>query len=185
MNNKIIYRIGILGVSLFVTASIVGGLLIEDYSVTSQYISESFAIDTVYGGYLRSFGYIPSGILIIVFCFYGSRTFQSLKLTKIGFLGLGIFYGLATIMVGLFPCDSGCNKEFINPSISQIIHNIAALLTYVFVPASLILVGIGLKKLPNFQRLSIQIITYGILSFFLFVGFFPILIHHIQGYTKE
>lgn len=164
MSNKGTFFIGIVGISLFVVSSIVGGVLIENYSLTSQYISETYAIDTQYGIILRSFGYIPSGILLAIFCFLGHKYFQPSKLTKIGFYGLGIFYGLGTIIVGFFPCDSGCNRAFIDPSISQIIHNLSGFLTYLFVPISIILIGIGLKKLPNYDRLSIQAITFGIIS---------------------
>ncbi len=164
MSNKFTFFIGILGVSLFVISSIMGGILIENYSITSQYISETYAIDTEYGKILRTFGYIPSGILLTIFCFHGYKYFQPSKLTKIGFYGMGIFYGLATVIVGIFPCDSGCNKDFIDPSISQIIHNLTGVLTYIFVPISIILIGIGLKQLKNYNRLSIQAITYGIIS---------------------
>ena len=164
MSNKLTFFIGILGVSLFVVSSIVGGFLIESYSVTSQFISETYAIDTEYGMVLRSFGYIPSGILLTIFAFVGFKKFPQSKLTKIGFYGLGVFYGIATVIVGFFPCDSGCNKQFIDPSISQVIHNLTGLLTYIFVPMSIILIGIGLKKSQNFNRLSMQGITYGIIS---------------------
>ncbi len=84
------------------------------------------------------------------------------KLSKIGFYGLGHFYGLATVIVGVFPCDRVCNKEFIDPCTSQIIHNITGFLTYIFVPLSII--GLGLKKSPFYNRLSNQAIIYGIIS---------------------
>lgn len=164
MRNKFTFLIAIIGVCLFVLSSIIGGILIENYNFTSQYISETYAIDTEYGIYLRTFGYIPSGILLTIFCFLGIKHFQQSRLTKIGFYGLGIFYGLATVIVGFFPCDSGCNKEFIDPSISQVIHNLTGFLTYIFVPISIILIGIGLKQLPHYNRFSIQSITYGIIS---------------------
>ena len=172
MSNKLIFIVGILGASLFVISSIVGGFLIEDYSLTSQYISESYAIDTEYGLVLRSLGYIPRGILFTIFVIAGYKKFPQFNLTKIGFFGMGMFYGIATIVVGFFPCDSGCNKELINPSVSQIIHNLTGLLTYIFVPICMILIGFSLKKLPNFNRFSILSITYGTISilfiFFLF-----------------
>ncbi|HBO89388.1 MAG TPA: hypothetical protein DD460_01470, partial [Acidobacteria bacterium] len=122
MNNKVVFLIGILGVSLFAIPSIIGGFLIEDYNLISQWISESDASDTKYGLALRIFGYIPSGFLIAIFCFVGFKKFQPSKLTKVGFYGLGVFYGIATIITGIFPCDVDCNKNFIDPSISQIIH---------------------------------------------------------------
>jgi hypothetical protein len=164
MNNKITFLIGIVGVSLFVVSSILGGFLIENYNELSQYISESYAIDTEYGKILRIFGYIPSGILITLFCFLGVRYFQPSKLLKIGFYGIGIFYGLATVVVGIFPCDSGCNKELIDPSSSQLIHNFVGLLTYLFVPVFMILIGLGLKKSSNNNTLSLQSIVFGAIS---------------------
>lgn len=164
MKNKLIFYTGILGVSLFAISSIAGGLLIEGYSVQRQYISESYAIDTDYGLVLRSFGFIPSGVLIAIFCFSAHRYFLSSQLTKIGFYGMGIFYGIATVVVGLFPCDSGCNKEFIDPSISQLIHNLAGSLTYLFVPASMILIGVGLNQFRPYKRLIMTIIICAIIS---------------------
>ena len=49
MNNKTTFLIGIIGVSLFVVSSVLGGFLIENYNMASQLISESYAIDTEYG----------------------------------------------------------------------------------------------------------------------------------------
>ncbi|MFT6997383.1 MAG: hypothetical protein ACJAQ4_001136 [Cryomorphaceae bacterium] len=152
-----------------------GGLLIEGYSITGQYISESYAVDTEHGVALRTFGYIPSGILLTIFGFLGAKHFQLSVLTKVGFYGLSLFYVLGTVAVGVFPFDSGCNKEFIDPSISQVIHNLAGFLTYVIVPISIVLIGIGLKQLPNWTRLSMQAIAYGIvciLFVFLVLFFF-------------
>ena len=92
----------------------------------------------------------------------GFKKFQPSKLTKVGFYGLGVFYGIATIFSGIFPCDVGCNKNFIDPSISQIIHNLAGLLTYIFVPISVMIVGLGLRHSPSHNRLSVIAITCGI-----------------------
>ena len=149
MNNKTISFLGIIGVVLFLTSSILGGFLIDDYNVISQYISESYATDTEYGKYLRTFGYIPSGILISTFCFLAVSYFPPSKQLKLGFYGIGIFYGLATVVVAIFPCDSGCNKELLNPSTSQLIHNFVGLLTYLFVPFFIILIGFQIKNTNN------------------------------------
>ena len=164
MNNKTVFLIGTLGVSLFAIPAIIGGVLIEDYNLISQFISESDARGTKHGLALRLFGYIPSGILIAVFCFVALKKFQPSKLTKVGFYGLGVFYGIATIFTGIFPCDVGCNKNFTDPSLSQIIHNLAGLLTYIFVPISLMTAGLGLKQSPSHHRLSVIAITCGIAS---------------------
>lgn len=172
MNNKLISFIGILGASLFAIAAIVGGLLIDDYSVISQYISESFAIDTQYGWFLQTFGYIPSGILIAIFCFTAVKFFPNSKFIKVGFYGLGIFYGLGTMLVGLFPCDAGCTTKIFYSSNSQLIHNAVASLTYIFVPISILSIGRGLKKFNEYKQLSQIAITAGIVSaIFIFILF--------------
>jgi len=177
MNNKAIFLTGISGVILFIATAFVGGLLIDNYSVTSQYISETYAIDTEYGWSLRVFGYVPSGILFTLFCFLGVKYLPSSAWIKTGFYGVGLFYGIGTIIVSIFPCDSGCNPDYINPSISQVIHNLSALMVYVFVPMSILITGLGLKKFSNYKKLSLISIALGILSF----GFVYILSSNLQS----
>ncbi|MCF6279002.1 MAG: DUF998 domain-containing protein [Flavobacteriaceae bacterium] len=169
MNNKTVYLIGIFGVTFFGLASILGGFQFDDYNQMSQFISESMAIDTPYGKIFRYFGYIPSGILIAIFSFVGFKKLPKSKLIKTGFIGLGVFYGIGTIIVGLFPCDSGCGSELVTPSISQIIHNLTGMLTYLFVPISLLLIGVGLQKLESYKKTPQVIIIFGSISV-LFVG---------------
>ena len=172
MTNKLVAYIGILGVSLFAIAAIVGPLLIEDYSVVSQYISESFASDTEYGWYLQYFGYVPSGILITIFCFSAPKKLPSSKLIIAGFFGLALFYGLGTVLVGIFPCDAGCPTDVIDSSLSQLIHNAMGSLTYIFLPICIIAIGLGLKKMEGYSRLSqIAMATAIISGIFIFILF--------------
>ena len=162
MNNKTVSNLGFIGVSLLIFTLIFGGLLIENYDITNQFISESYAIDTKHGVSLRLLGYIPSGIIIALFCFLGEKYLDPKLVVKIGFYGIGIFYGLGTTVTGIFPCDSGCNKELLNLSSSQIIHNIAALLMYLFVPFLIILIGLAIRKTRH--RFSIQSTMLGLFS---------------------
>ena len=162
MNNKTVSNLGFIGVSLLIFTLIFGGLLIENYDITNQFISESYAIDTKHGVSLRLLGYIPSGIIIALFCFLGEKYLDPKLVVKIGFYGIGIFFGLGTTVTGIFPCDSGCNKELLNLSSSQIIHNIAALLMYLFVPFLIILIGLAIRKTRH--RFSIQSTILGLFS---------------------
>lgn len=164
MNNQAVFWTGILGVTLFAAAAIAGGFLLNNYYPLSQYISETYAINTPYGKQLRFFGYIPSGLLLTLFAFGSVKVFPPSSLIKYGFWGMGIFYGIATIMVGIFPCDQGCNKEFIDPSTSQIIHNLTGLLTYLFVPLSIIAIGMGLRQLNQQSKLSKIALLCGLIS---------------------
>ena len=169
MNERVIFWTGIIGVTLFSVASILGGFQFENYNPLSQYISETYASDTPYGQTLRYFGYIPSGLFLTIFAFSALRTFPKSSLIKTGFWGLGIFYGIATIIVGVFPCDKGCNKELVDPSISQLIHNLTGLMTYIFVPLSIIAIGLGLRQLKIQNGLSRIAILCG-LNCVVFIG---------------
>jgi len=169
MSRNNTFFIGILGVTLFSLASIVGGFQLDNYSHLSQFISETYAIDTPYGQEIRYFGYIPCGLLLTIFSFLAIKKLPSATLIKLGFLGLAVFYGIANIIVGIFPCDKGCNKEFINPSISQIIHNLTGGLTYLFVPLSILLIGIGLQSFKTHLTLS-KIALFCAVNSLIFVG---------------
>ncbi len=172
MSNKIVVYFGILGVSLFAIAAIIGPLLIDDYSVISQYISESFASNTEYGWYLQYIGYVPSGILTTIFCLSAPKFFPTSRLIKTGFFGLAIFYGLGTILVGLFPCDAGCPTKILHSSTAQLIHNAASTLTYIFLPIGILCIGLGLKKFESHRQLSQIALVTGIISaIFIFVLF--------------
>ena len=59
MKNIILFRMALIGVSLFIVASILGGFQFEKYSVFSMLISETMAIDTPYGWILRYFFLCP------------------------------------------------------------------------------------------------------------------------------
>ncbi len=170
--NQKAFQYGILGATLFIVTTLLAGFQFENYSHTSQLISESYAIDSPYGIYLRMFGFIPSGIFIFLFSIHAKRIFSSSKKVKLGLSLFGIFYGLATVLVSIFPCDAGCNKELIDPSTSQFIHNTTGLLTYLIVPFSIILIGTALKNVNKYISLSRLSMFLGILSFFLVIIFF-------------
>jgi hypothetical protein len=165
MNNKTTFWLGILGALFFIVPSILGGFQFENYSHVSQFISESYATGTPYGIYLRVFGFIPSGLLIALFAFAALRHLPKSILLKLGLLSFGLFYGLGTIMVGVFPCDIGCNKAFINPSLSQIIHNFFGALTYMIVPFSLILIGISARKWKDGKTIAYTSFICAVIAF--------------------
>lgn len=163
MHTKV-FLIGIIGVALFAFTCTIGGFLVDGYSIQSQYISETYAIDAEYGVLLRVLGHIPSGILFTIFGFLAYRFFPLNKTIKWGWMGVALSYGIGTILVAVFPCDPGCNRDLIDPSTSQIIHNIMGLVVYVFMPVSILLIGLGLRKYKDFRKLCRLAITLGLVS---------------------
>jgi Protein of unknown function (DUF998) len=172
MTKSTISNIGIAGVVLFLIAAISGALLIPGYSQVSQFLSESYAIDTKYGIYLRLLGYIPSGLLMLLFCFTAVKHLPKSKATSVALKGIGLFYGGGTILTAIFPCDAGCNKEMINPSIAQFIHSLSGLFSYVTVPFFVIMLGFASVKWTGAGNTGKIILLCGFVSLVFAVLFF-------------
>jgi len=172
MTKSTISNIGIGGVVLFVVAAICGAFLIPGYSQVSNFLSESYAIDTTYGIYLRVLGYIPSGLLMLLFCFFAVKHFPKNKVTSIALKGIGLFYGGGTILTGIFPCDAGCNKEMINPSVAQLIHSLSGLFSYTATPFFVIMLGLAALKWKDAGNTGKSILICGFVSLVFAVLFF-------------
>jgi len=146
--------VGMIGGFIFIITTVIGGYVFDGYSHISQYISESYASGTEYGYLLRWYGYVPSGLMMLVFCFFNARLFKNCKYIVWGFVGFGIFYGLLTSLVSIFPCDFGCNRNHAEPSFSQLMHTIMSVLTYIMTPLSIYLIGYGFRTSNKFEVLS-------------------------------
>ena len=163
MKRTIIFICGIMGAILFITASILGGLQIEGYSVVSQYISESYATGLPNTDYLR-YMFVASGLLLAVFAFMATSVLPASKSVRVGFIIFGIFYGLGTITTGFFPCDIGCNPDPQDATLSQFIHNTAGFLVYSVVPFCLIGIGAASRKWNGVLNISAYSLVCGAVS---------------------
>ncbi|WP_394758144.1 DUF998 domain-containing protein [Flavobacterium sp.] len=165
MKVRLLFWSGILGVSFFVLTTIIAGFLYSNYSHISQFISESYAVDAPKADLLRFYGYLPSGVLFIIFSLFSIKVFPKSSLKTIGFLGVGFGYGFGTIICSIFNCDAGCNPKLINPSLSQFIHNSMGFVTYMIVPFSILFIAIASRKWKNGLQLSTISYIVFIISF--------------------
>lgn len=160
---NIIFVCGIFGALLFLVASVIGGFQIEGYSFIRQYISESYASGIPNSSYLRKM-YMASGMLLACFGFMAPMGLPKSSSLRAGFIVFAVFYGLGTLVTGIFPCDMGCELDPINPSISQLIHNTMGMLTYAVVPFCLLGLGSVFRKGSNTKKLAKVSFICGILS---------------------
>lgn len=137
---------GIIGCIIFIVTTIIGGYLYPNYSHISNLISEAYAVDATYNYQLRYFGYVPSAIFTGIFMIYFNANTPKSSLKTFACFSILISYSVATIICAIFNCDAGCNPEFINPSLSQIIHNLSGFITYVVMPFAMLLIGLEFKK---------------------------------------
>jgi hypothetical protein len=154
---------GLLGVFLFVSTTITGGFSYPNYSHISQFISELYAVDAPNADVLRFYGYIPSGICIVVFSFFSHAILPKSTGNTVGCVLFGFFYGFGTILCSIFNCDTGCNPKLIDPSLSQLIHNGMGMLTYLFVPIALLCIGISNRSKLFFSNYTIATAVFSFL----------------------
>ncbi len=175
MRIHITFLAGSLGVLLFSTAAVLGGVLIPGYSPVAQFISESYASGTPHGPLLRFGFYLPSGLLIALFVWSAARTFSAQGAGRLGFVGVGLFYGLGTVVTAFFPCDAGCEGS----SLSQVIHDLSGLLTYMVVPPSLIAIGAAWRGRPSHSIVGRAALLCGTLAL---IGFGLLIVLADTGY---
>lgn len=150
---NIVFWLGLLGTLVFVVVAVWGGIRLENYSEISQYISETYATGIEGAAPLR-YGYILAGICLTLFAFLAPKTLPKSNGIKGAFWGIGVFYGLSTIITGIFPCDLGCNPDMVSPSMAQLIHNFTGSMTYMFVPFCLLAIGVIAHGWPDGKKLS-------------------------------
>ncbi len=169
MQKEFVFWTGILGVLLFVITTLIGGFFHPNYNHFSQFISELYAVDAPNADLIRFYGYVPSGILFILFTLLANKVTPKSSLKSIGFFGIALGYGLGTIICSIYNCDAGCNPQFINPSVSQLIHNLMGMLTYLIVPFSIFLIAIASTKWKNNLQFSFISFLISAISFTFFI----------------
>ncbi|MEX0291510.1 MAG: DUF998 domain-containing protein [Flavobacteriaceae bacterium] len=162
MRNTVFWT-GLAGSIIFIAISVWGGLRLEGYNFIRQYISESYATG-IQGSELLRYGFMISGLLLASFCFLAPIVLPKSKLIKTGFWGIGLFYGLGTLITGIFPCDLGGNPNIEVASLSQIIHNFSASLTYMIVPFCMILIGIKASHWTKGKNTALITLVCGLIA---------------------
>ncbi len=168
MSQKALLWSGILGVFFFTLTTLIGQFLNPNYNFISQFISELYAVDAPNADILRFYGYLPSGLFFILFAFLINTVLPKSACKTFGCILFGFGYGFGTLICSIFNCDVGCNPNFVNPSLSQFIHNTMGMLTYLFVPIALFCIGISNRSKLLFSNYSIAIAIFSFIFVLLF-----------------
>ena len=114
--------------------ALLAGAAVPNYSHLSQFISELGAREAPYEWPVRLFGFLPSGVSLLVFCFLAHSALPRSRATSVALMGFAV-YAAGYLVAAAFPCDFGCRPR--HPSTSQIIHNLGGLAGYLISPAFL------------------------------------------------
>ena len=144
------------------------GFLSSDYNSMSNYISELGAVGAEYSKIINYFGFLPIAFSALIITLLLQSKFSNTRLSRVGFLLVGIGYFIAYFGAFIFPCDFGCPSE---GSFSQNMHMILGLISYLITPVGLILLGIGLRKEP----MIIHSLASFVATFIFLLGFFMML----------
>ena len=161
----------ILSVLLFLSGILLPeliGFLSSDYNSMSHYISELGAVGAEYSRIINYFGFLPIAFNALIITMLLQSKFSNTRLSRVGFLLVGIGYFIAYFGAFIFPCDFGCPSE---GSFSQNMHMILGLISYLITPVGLILLGIGLRKEP----MIIHSLASFVATFIFLLGFFMML----------
>ena len=161
----------ILSVLLFLSGVLLPefiGFLSSDYNSISNYLSELGAVGAEYSRVVNYFGFLPTAFSVLFITLLLQSNFSNTRLSRAGFLLVGIGYFIGYFGAFIFPCDFGCPSE---GSFSQNMHMILGLISYLIALVGLILLGIGLRKDP----MIIHSLASFIATFIFLLGFFMML----------
>lgn len=155
MNRLLLARVlAISGAMLSMLVIVIGGALQPRYSHSRQFISELGASGTAYGELVSFGGFLPLGILLAVLVVVAAPLANVKGASRVGFwLFLGS-QAVAYSSAAFAPCDIGCPAE---GSVSQDMHNLFGLLTYLAAGAGLFLLSSARRPKARVMMIALGI----------------------------
>lgn len=142
---------GIAGAAVVLLFTVIGGAAFPGYSHARQYMSELGAWGAPHGDLVSYAGFLPAGILLVVFAISATRALPRSRWTALAMFGIGVFaFGYLNSVP--FRCDYGCRPE--EPSTSQILHNLGGLIGYLTAPLALLVLAVQARHWPRARFLQ-------------------------------
>lgn len=153
----------LLFVAMYLLMLLGGAALKPGYSPLSQYISELGATSSAHARLISLFGFIPVGVLAALLLLALSGKVPVTGASRVGYWLL-MFEPLAWIGSALAPCDLGCP---VNGSLSQSLHTLLGVFTYLGTALGLILLATTPALRPSTRVLWIALAALWLLLFVL------------------
>ncbi|WP_159744480.1 DUF998 domain-containing protein [Luteimonas cellulosilyticus] len=136
----------VLSYALLLLVVVWGGSSVAGYSHVSQYMSELGAAGAPDSHTLNWLGFVPAGILLMVFAFTAPLALPRAPWTWLGFTAIA-YCAFGLTVAGFFPCDTGCRPR--DPTPSQVIHDVMAITGYLAGITGLLILGIQARRWPG------------------------------------
>ncbi len=147
---------GLVAGALCFLVPLVFGMLRPEYSHVRDYISELGETGAPYAGWVNLAGFLPIGLIVLLFVFTASKLMPVDR--KSAWLVSSV--GWAYLVASVFPCDPGCPEQ---GSLSQMIHNLTAMVCYPASTTGLILIAISFRGNDSWNKLSVYTMVSGLL----------------------
>jgi hypothetical protein len=138
--------------ALAVAVPLVGGLARDGYDHTAQFISELGERGTPDGRLVSLVGFIPIGVLVLVFAALALRDVRPQRLLAIGIGLVGVSVAIGYVVSGVARCEPGCPTD---GDTQQAIHNAVGYVEYGGAPLGLLLAGLGARRLPSWRPVTV------------------------------
>lgn len=128
---RLVFPFAALSAVFVLLLTVLGGANFPNYSHASQFISELGATGAPHEMLIRFTGFLPAGVFLWLFSLGAFLLLPRSRLTTFGLIGIFLYAG-GYVVAAFFPCDLGCRP--VQPSTSQVIHNLFGLIGYVAAP---------------------------------------------------
>ena len=163
-NKALLNATGMISPVLWAAAVIYCGAIRPGYDPVRQFISELAERGSSTEYLMRVAGFCLPGLLAAV---YGISLLEVQTSSAVAVLIIAS--GLARFIAGVFPCDAGCPT--VNPSFSQVIHNISALVGALALLSAALICFLRPKKVGGSRPFA----WYSIASFLIGATFWVLL----------
>ena len=143
---------GIAGAILFSAVIIVSAALRTDYSHIANFISELGATGTPHAALMNYAGFLPTGILLVVFGIAIARALPQRRFSMLAVMLVTLF-GTGVAVSGVASCDAGCPIP--GGSVENIIHNNVAPMAFLCLIAAAAILGVVFRGDSTWRSLSV------------------------------
>jgi hypothetical protein len=127
--------------------TVLGDLARPGYDAATQYISELGELGAPHGQLVSLGGFLPIGVLVLVFAALAAPEVAPTRGTKVGLAGIACV-GLAYVVAAFARCEPGCPAE--GPP-RQIAHNLFGVLEYLGGAGGLLILAVSFLRRPRWR----------------------------------
>jgi hypothetical membrane protein len=117
----------VVGLGVLILAVAWGGAVYPGYDHTRQFMSELGATGAPTGPSVSTWGFVPNGVLITLFCLLAAWILRGSRLAVAACLLLAL-NGVGMTGAGVYPCDFECSRS--DPSDAALLHDLFAVAGY-------------------------------------------------------